>query len=613
MLTKNQHYFTRAIIITVILITQLYFVWNLYSDPKQAKSLGNILGNHGLYSHLALLLTYLLSAHLIHNRARSLILILVVTAVFLRIHNADLGLYLSLLYIELLAALGFILLNSTGKSSNFKNYPVMYFTGALAWFSLVAIASILGIASITNLALFAILAGPLILIITRKHSLTAKLTEAYLKIDCSVIYWGLTLTWLIVTIATKSPYVSDHDSMMYGYRSSQILLPGNSIFENLGLMQIVYYYPKLYEITALPLSSLNEHSIMNSFGAAQVIILLVISYTLLNFLEIKKHASIITLCLICTIPAIGNIAVTAKPDILNAAAIILAIISIVKFSSRPNLNDFSLICLAGTVAITTKLTALPYLFPTTLAAFVLVIYFYFQPDNTKTHHNHQTSTRTNTVIMIICSITLFATAYRNISLTGVPYLIPGSDLFNYLGFNYHHPFELVSTTGAAAVTGYQDALLLLKQILFKPYELKQINALWPGNIAFTCIIAAITILIYTKRPQTNTKKINGILLITIAVVSVSFFMMLFLMKNRGGDGNYYIVPIILSICVSIAYIYHAGQHRLTSLALLLPIHFLVMFYSHPGGHKGTSSNILDLTKTPFTSTQKNWNNSNLKA
>ena len=105
----------------------------------------------------------------------------------------------------------------------------------------------------------------------------------------------------------------DYDSLHYGLRSPYILDNGEGIYENLGLINLVYTYSKGAEVLVLPLSGTPTYGF----------------FAFIHFLDHNsqcdngcgdrntlwwKKAGFWTGALFCAVPGIMNMAVSAKSD-----------------------------------------------------------------------------------------------------------------------------------------------------------------------------------------------------------------------------------------------------------------------------------------------------------
>ncbi len=106
----------------------------------------------------------------------------------------------------------------------------------------------------------------------------------------------------------------DYDSIWYGVRSPYVLSNGKGIYENLGLIGIVYTYSKGFEVLLLPLSVLPSYSFMISFNLWLAAGILSLAYRIGEMCAEKKAAEMMVV-LLAALPGIMNMTITAKSDI----------------------------------------------------------------------------------------------------------------------------------------------------------------------------------------------------------------------------------------------------------------------------------------------------------
>lgn len=105
----------------------------------------------------------------------------------------------------------------------------------------------------------------------------------------------------------------DYDSLHYGLRSPYILDNGEGIYENLGLINLVYTYSKGAEVLVLPLSGTPTYGFLLSFTFWTTTVS-VITAVVIGTRYGGKKAGFWTGALFCAVPGIMNMAVSAKSD-----------------------------------------------------------------------------------------------------------------------------------------------------------------------------------------------------------------------------------------------------------------------------------------------------------
>ena len=90
------------------------------------------------------------------------------------------------------------------------------------------------------------------------------------------VFCAVMLTMIFVQLA-RINLMPDYDSLHYGLRSHYILDAGSGIYENLGNINLVYTYPKGWEILSFPLSGTVTYGYQLCFSLWMAVLVLVLS------------------------------------------------------------------------------------------------------------------------------------------------------------------------------------------------------------------------------------------------------------------------------------------------------------------------------------------------
>ena len=108
----------------------------------------------------------------------------------------------------------------------------------------------------------------------------------------------------------------DYDSVHYGLRTPYILDNGFGIFENLGSVNTVYYYPKGLEVLVLPLSGTSTYGFVLSFSFWCGVFFLILTGDIAAKCFGRK-AGISAAFFCALIPGIMNLSTSAKTDMVT--------------------------------------------------------------------------------------------------------------------------------------------------------------------------------------------------------------------------------------------------------------------------------------------------------
>ena len=122
--------------------------------------------------------------------------------------------------------------------------------------------------------------------------------------------------WILMLQAARINIALDYDTLWYGMRSQYVLLVNGSIYQNPGLVGMVYVYSKGFETLMLPLSGLASHSYHLCIS------LWFLAAGLQETVRIAKKLAGVRMAVAAALftaatPAITNMSLAGKPDIIT--------------------------------------------------------------------------------------------------------------------------------------------------------------------------------------------------------------------------------------------------------------------------------------------------------
>ena len=108
----------------------------------------------------------------------------------------------------------------------------------------------------------------------------------------------------------------DYDSLHYGLRSAFVLDNGKGIYENLGMINLVYTYSKGLEVLALPLCGTPTYGFVLAFSLWMAAAVLVLAASMVGRCR-GLGMGLFAAAVLSSIPGIMNMAATAKSDIIT--------------------------------------------------------------------------------------------------------------------------------------------------------------------------------------------------------------------------------------------------------------------------------------------------------
>ncbi|MBQ7534585.1 MAG: hypothetical protein IJT43_03100, partial [Stomatobaculum sp.] len=375
----------------------------------------------------------------------------------------------------------------------------------------------------------------------------------------------------------------DYDSVHYGLRSGYILDNGMGIFENLGSVNAVYFYPKGLEILALPLSGTPTYAFVLSFSFWCAVFFLVLTGDL-TARCFGSRAGLRAAFLCACIPGIMNLSTSAKTDMVTLLFQMMFLAEMPALlggnaGGEPGIRSlfWGLAALAMTLALKPTAIAFSGLLFLSTAAFLLLhrkeITFGFLPKPWAAG-----------LILFFPCIALLGVTLRTVHLTGYPLVTVFTGIWEKIGFHGHYPLAVQEVPDSSA--GYSAAELagfLLQRIgavFVAPSEDKDLHILiaW-GTTLFPALLLAAAIRagqeVRGRAGQEALRKDAGpgrlplrYLLFTLAVFLCFDLVTLKLLYQV--DGNYYDLSYALA-AVTAAALWEGGLLRALTPAIVMAL------------------------------------------
>ncbi|WPK12478.1 hypothetical protein R6U77_01930 [Lysinibacillus louembei] len=530
----------------------------------------------------------------------SLFLVFLLSLFYLKFNQVLVSTIVSYTYIECIIVFGGCILSifRISRGKNISNY-LAYFTVGLSFWSMFAIIlSLLGKGTFDDLRILtAILSIFSLLYFVKKKKtpfLIWKIIQSVQRFNRGEQILTSFLLSLVLVEFAKSNRAIDYDSIWYGLRPEYVLIGPNSFFDNLGLVQFVHYYPKLMELFFIPISGLGDYSFIYAANTVIFLLLIILVFSLAKLMGTSDLEALFLSCLISSTPTIANMASTAKTDLFTSFFLLLSVYYFLLLLRKPiYYKYFFMIICPLILSLGGKITSFLYA-PLLVLGIILMILYHLGRDKEKTlklfgviKNRVLKFMKFEMVILFSSLFVLGGIFYRTYSLTGYPLFPLLSDVWHNLGFELKYPF-----TQIPQLPGLSDEKFTYisrwYNLLFDPKDFPHIINTWTGNLIFYMFIVFICLLIFRQVKVRNlilTEFIIFLPWLVSGVVSASIF-------NKGGDGNYYIIPLIAT-----AMIFYVGFTRLKrnfvkimiylSLALFIPTQTMITFVSHWSWQWGT--------------------------
>ena len=408
--------------------------------------------------------------------------------------------------------------------------------------------------------------------------------------------WTLAAGWCVLMFLIQVGRLNialDFDTLWYGVRSQYIVAGGTGLYENPGLVGMVYVYSKGFEVLTLPLCDLASHSYLTFFNLWLAVLgigAMVWNAVLLTGerkQETEKNLTyhsvlpgIMAAVLTVSVPGIMNMALTAKADLITW---LLQLIMLGCFFQYIHVYENHWIFLSGAagsyfLSLTMKPTSLVFSTAVFGMMGVYLLWFWF-------HERGAVADLFHHLVRLIDSLCLPFGALagiwaRTMKITGMPVTSVFTSIFAWFGFKMKYPFAT-----SELPQNYQEESTLhvlarrIWQMLMQPQgeDMGHVILAWGTSLMAVLIVMLVLYGIFSKKGDEQSHIWNAALVIFFPFVIVSLISLSMLYQI---DGNYFMLlysMLILGACRAMVYFKKIGFYPLASkcLAPLLVLNLIV--------------------------------------
>ena len=408
--------------------------------------------------------------------------------------------------------------------------------------------------------------------------------------------WTLAAGWCVLMFLIQVGRLNialDFDTLWYGVRSQYIVAGGTGLYENPGLVGMVYVYSKGFEVLTLPLCDLASHSYLTFFNLWLAVLgigAMVWNAKLLTSnrkQETGKRLTyrsvlpgIMAAVLTISVPGIMNMALTAKADLITW---LLQLIMLGSFFQYIQVYENRWMILSGAVgsyflSLTMKPTSLVFSTAVFGMMGLYLLWFWF-------HERGAVADLFHHMVRLIGSLCLPFGALagiwaRTMKITGMPVTSVFTSIFALFGFKMKYPFAT-----SELPQNYQEESTLhvlarrIWQMLMQPQgeDMGHVILAWGTSLMAVLIVMLVLYGILSKKGEEQSRIWNTALVIFVPFVIVSLISLSMLYQI---DGNYVMLlysMLILGACRAMAYFKKVGFYPLASkcLAPLLVLNLIV--------------------------------------
>ena len=523
--------------------------------------------------------------------------------IYLCVSGVIIPVCIDLIYFEAIIFVGHSFFKFIAKNQK-SDYIKDFLAGVSVWGTVAIIMSLIKHGTITELRIMTFVLLAISFLLNGKKIYKPVSIEIAVKIKNNVnglFSFGSTAVLALIFLAlfAKTQSAHDYDSLWYGLRPEQVLFGSTSFYNNLWYISFVNYYPKLMELFFAPISNLGDYSFIQS---ANIYFLIMLAYLIKCFIDefcknIDYALSVLIICVIVTIPALANIAATPKPDISGCFLVFLAFYYLSKSLKD---NDFSNVVFGAVSLLFCTGTKLTYLLWGGLLFSWFILSYYLKKE--KNSLKKEIPIVKKYVPFLILSLFFIGGIHlRTLKLTGYPLYPVFLSLFEKIGFHANQFFLTSSSKGSGISKNlnfsFSYAAEVILKIVFDPRELPHVIMLWTSNVP---IITLLMFFFIRKKDR-----------LTFSDFTLSFsygiFCIFYLSTLSVPDGNYFILPLIVSSLILLKYLefIHYRKLMIITCCIILFTQLPIMFVSHPSWKWGTHAFSNKIFENNFDSEKRN--------
>lgn len=535
-----------SIFFIAVLILSLFSMQNIFSIPYISEGI-RVGSSIYMFIELLILFSLIYIGLSIKDRQRGIYILLFIISMFMYLHQIFLAFFIAGIYVSLLILLGEVVLFYFRRS--LKNLELLnlsrllhdFLAGANVYIIYICILSALSLGNMRLIRLNTVLIFLLAVSIYLLLKLQGKIIYIREKRDYpkrDAFSLSLIITMVLLQIGRVN-ITLDYDSLHYGLRSMFILNNGKGIYEGLGLVNDVYVYPKGLEILTMPLNTYTSYSFVLAFSLIIMLLMLLTVYETVHQLSGKEN-TIFAVLLLTGIPAIMNMGISAKTDIITLLIQLIAVLDMIIFLKGNNLYLlWSILALIQTFIY--KPTS--FFFSVILLVFnILFAISLKRKISFNRKHIYFGLLPVFTIIMVI---------FRSILYTNHPVTSVFSNIWIKSGIPMKYPFAAINATNDTAAADFMGLFYRIKGLFISPTGDAMVHVLIasPGVIILIFILFNIVCsIIFRKRLSLLSKYIIGVFY-TLLISSLFILNIIYQV-----DGNYFILLYSIAIIVFITFI-----------------------------------------------------------
>lgn len=524
--------------------------------------------------------------------------------VFTWIHQSFTAFVVSGIYLVYLIALGRLFIRVLRKGSwpplTFESMITGFLMGSGIWITLVCILSALQKGGIPVLRMAVLLTAIPVFALEyagfRKHRFFV--WEGPKEAGWRPVGWQRYLPALILTMLAlqigRMNVAMDYDSLHYGLRSAYILDNGLGIYEDLGNINLVYTYSKGFETLILPLCVRTSYSFVLAFNMWLTAGVLVTIGKITSRIAGKSWGLAAAAVASC-IPAVTNMGITAKSDIITLLVQLFILYYMVGFTREEDAAGRTRCLVLGGCACLfsygLKPTALVF---STAAYGMSLLYALFT-------RSMKLSLKNSWWLSVLpAGLPVLGLWIRTCRMTGVPVTSVFTSIFGLFGFHVKWPFAFADIPSNGSEGGIPEQLRFLAGRLFhmaaSPVgaDMDHVIIAWGTGLVAVLAAAAVLAALVWRREKTRQPEITYLWTVFLPLTVVCLISV---RKLWQVDGNYFMLFYTMAVILFMAVLHSCGRRAVTRamafvVGPLLAFNVLVTSLTNWSGFIGFSTSRL---------------------
>lgn len=330
----------------------------------------------------------------------------------------------------------------------------------------------------------------------------------------------------------------DYDSLHYGLRSAYVLDSGRGIYENLGMINLVYTYSKGLEVLVLPLSGTPTYGFVLAFSLWCAVAVLALGFSIVKRGK-GLPGGLFAAAVLSSVPGIMNMAATAKSDIITLLHQLIIYNFLCRAFEKKDRTPWLLMAV-GTYLLTLVYKPTALVFSTALGGVALICLIAMG--------RFTLGDKRGWLLLFLPAGAAAGLWYRTWLITGVPVTSIFAGFCEKIGWTVRYPYTFSNVIGDASLltTGEKLSRLVsrLGEMLSAPISMDMDHVVIAWG---TCIVTLFLFvwLVYACAGRKDRTPENVFDRVLIPVMALGCIASIYTLSQV--DGNYFILFYALLI------------------------------------------------------------------